>query len=158
MKVLAVDPGTNESAYIIWDGEQIGDFDIADNEDVLDEILGRDYDELLIEMVASYGMPVGKSVFETCVWIGRFWQYFKLKTDKDPTLVYRKDVKMHHCYSMKATDSNIRHAIIDKYAPDVRNHGKGTKKEPGFFYGFKDDTWQAFALASYYTETHEIAG
>lgn len=156
MKVFAIDPGTNESAYIIWDGEHIGDFGILPNEDVLLKISEYDVDELVIEMVASYGMPVGKSVFETCVWIGRFYECYKINTNKNPMLVYRRDIKLHHCNSVRASDTNIKYALIDKYAPDDSNKGKGTKKFPGFFYGFKNDIWQAFALVTCYTETHGI--
>lgn len=154
-KLLAIDPGTNESAYIIWNGAYIGDFGILPNEYLLLRILEYDVDELVIEMVASYGMPVGKSVFETCVWIGRFYEFYKIKTCKSPMLIYRRDVKLHHCNSVRASDTNIKYALIDKYAPDDSNKGKGTKKFPGFFYGFKDDIWQAFAIASYYTETNK---
>ena len=81
-----------------------------------------------IEMVASYGMPVGKTVFETCVWIGRF------DACEDATLVYRKDVKMHLCGSMRAKDSNIRQALIDKLGKEVT---KGVSK----------DVWSALAVA-----------
>ncbi len=38
---------------------------------------------------------------------------------------------------MKAKDSNIIQALIDLFAKDTPNKGKGTKKEPGYFYGFK---------------------
>lgn len=51
------------------------------------------------------------------------------------------------CNSMKAKDSNITQALIDLFAKDTPNKGKGTKKEPGYFYGFKKDVWQAFAVA-----------
>ena len=40
-------------------------------------------------------------------------------------------------------------ALVDRFAPGQPNHGKGTKAEPGFFYGFRADVWQAFALAVY---------
>jgi hypothetical protein len=68
-------------------------------------------------------------------------------------LVYRADVKLHHCHSSKAKDSNITQALIDRFASGVPNHGKGSKAAPGWFYGFKADIWAAYALAVYTADT-----
>lgn len=82
-----------------------------------------EYDLLVIEMIASYGMAVGQTVFETCVWIGRFVEIASFNNIKFE-YIYRKDEKMNLCYSMKAKDSNIRQALIDRFGP------VGTKKNP----------------------------
>ena len=76
--------------------------------------------DIVIEMIASYGMPVGKEVFETCVWIGKFAEASGMKEN----YIYRKDEKMNLCHSMKAKDSNIRQALIDRFGV------VGTKKKP----------------------------
>ena len=102
-------------------------------------------DKLVIEMIASYGMPVGKEVFETCVWIGRFVELARLQ-NIDVEYIYRKDEKMNICHSMKAKDSNIRQALIDRFGP------VGTKKNPGWFYGFKADIWSAYAVGITYLD------
>lgn len=102
-------------------------------------------DKLVIEMIASYGMPVGKEVFETCVWIGRFLELARMK-NIDTTYIYRKDEKMNICNSMKAKDSNIRQALIDRFGP------VGTKQNPGWFYGFKADIWSAYAVGITYLD------
>lgn len=75
---------------------------------------------MVIEMIASYGMPVGKEVFDTCVWIGRFVEASGMPTN----YIYRKDEKMNICHSMRAKDSNIRQALIDRFGV------VGTKKNP----------------------------
>lgn len=67
-------------------------------------------------------MSVGQTVFDTCVWIGRFQQSALPKTDTK--FIYRKDEKMNICHSMKAKDSNIRQALIDRFGE------VGTKKNP----------------------------
>lgn len=74
-------------------------------------------------MIASYGMAVGKEVFETCVWIGRFIEIARFK-NIEVEYIYRKDEKMNLCNSMKAKDSNIRQALIDRFGE------VGTKKNP----------------------------
>lgn len=74
-------------------------------------------------MIASYGMPVGKEVFETCLWIGRFTELAILQ-GIDVEYIYRKEEKMNLCQSMKAKDSNIRQALIDRFGV------VGTKKSP----------------------------
>ena len=143
--ILAIDPGTTQSAYVVFDNGKIEDKGIVENYNLLAWINEGEFmncDELYIEMVASYGMAVGKTVFETCVWIGRFveawhdeWEY-----------VYRKDVKMHLCGQTKAKDSNIRQAIMDMYGSD-RSIAIGTKKAQGPLYGVSKDVWAALGVA-----------
>lgn len=65
------------------------------------------------------------------------------------TAAKRLPVKLHHCHDSKAKDANIVQALIDRFASGQPNRGKGTVKSPGWFFGFKDDIWQAYALAVY---------
>ena len=149
MQILAIDPGNTESGYALIDSITYKTLNAGKITNYLlhDWIIRGDFnnvDYVSIEMIASYGMAVGKEVFETCVWIGRFLELFQTS---DVDLVYRRDVKLHHCHSSKAKDSNITQALVDRFAPSIPNHGKGTKAAPGWFYGFKADIWAAYALA-----------
>lgn len=156
--ILAIDPGNRQSAYVVMDKDlRPLEFEKVENEELLariPQLLDRYGDfSLAIEMVASYGMPVGASVFETCVWIGRFWQACSAFSRK--ALVYRMDEKLNLCHDSRAKDANIRQALIDRFAPNTPNGGKGTKKAPGWFYGFSADVWQAYAVGVTYHEKEE---
>ncbi len=59
---------------------------------------------------------------------------------------------MHLCGSPRAKDPNVTQALVDRFARGETNYGKGTKKSPGFFYGFSADMWQAYALAVTYLD------
>ena len=158
MKILAIDPGNKESAYAIIempDFRLVGFGKIENNEMLrLFNTMPYHIDDVAIEMIASYGMAVGKDVFDTCVWIGRFVQalpYNKI------TYIYRKDEKMTICGSMKAKDGNIRQALIDRYARFDFKNGKGTKSNQDTFYGVFRDVWQAIAVGVTYWEMQEGA-
>lgn len=142
--IFAIDPGSVRSAYVVVD-ENLKplNFGIIENKELLEIIINFKYCDFAIEMIASYGMPVGKEVFETCLWIGRFNQVISM-FNKEPYFIYRKDEKMAICYDMRARDSNIRQALIDRFGV------VGTKKNKGWFYGFKKDIWQAYAVAVTY--------
>jgi hypothetical protein len=144
--ILAIDPGPEVSGWAMYDGRSVLGSGVLPNMEVIEQL--NDFgsadslwwakaDLVAIEMIASYGMAVGKDVFETCVWIGRFIQACPMPFER----VYRKDVKMHLCGTTKAKDTNIRQALIDKIGP------QGVKASPGPTYGVKSHAWPALAVA-----------
>lgn len=153
MKILAIDPGPANSAYVLWNGETWIDAQIVSNEALRAIVIVSEYDSAAIEMVACYGMPVGREVFETCVWIGRFMECWMDRnppvggTEQTWTPVYRRDIKHHFCNSAKAKDSNIRQVILDRFGGKLVAIGK--KATPGPLYGIKSHLWSALAIALY---------
>ncbi len=149
--ILSIDPGNIESAYCVIDDSTYKPIEFAkiNNDDLIVKMITiiKKYDiyTLVIEMVASYGMAVGKTVFDTCVWIGRFYEQ-AIKYMGSIEFIYRKDEKINLCNSMKAKDSNIRQALIDRFGE------VGTKNNQGWFYGFKADIWASYAVGVTYLD------
>ena len=148
MTLLAIDPGTTESAFCLMDEQRnVLDKGKVRNSAMLDYIwiMAREIDHLACEMVASYGMPVGAEVFETCTMIGKIERSAELKNIPH-SRVFRLEEKVTICHDSRAKDANIRRALIDQYAKHDKERGTGTKKNPDHFYGFKSDIWAAFAV------------
>ena len=150
--ILAIDPGNTESAYVVMtDAGQVSWFGKLPNEQLLAlDVLVHGKHDLAIEMIASYGMPVGREVFETCVWIGRFVEAHK---NGPHALVYRRDVKLHLCGQARAKDGNVRQALIDRWGGKGKAIGK--KATPGPLYGISADVWQALAVAVTFADTRD---
>jgi len=142
IQVLAIDPGPTETAYVDLKGDEIRAFAKVPNEQVL-QYLAREHANVVIEMVACYGMPCGHEVFDTCVWIGQF-KSVNGCTPRRVDLMFRRDVKLHWCGNLRAKDSNVRQAVIDAYGG--KDKAIGRKATPGLLYGIKADCWQALAL------------
>ena len=91
-------------------------------------------------------MAVGREVFDTVLWIGRFYEALSIQMAQKPRLLCRIEEKRHICHDSRANDPAIRRALIDRFATHDLKNGKGTSKNPDFFYGFKADIWAAYAV------------
>ena len=147
--VMGVDPGPEESSYVVWDGKSILDKFSGPNSDLLWILrssgrLPAVIETVVFEQVESYGMAVGREVFETVFETGRLYQQAD-RAQHNVVLMPRKEVKIHLCGSLRAKDTNIRHAILDRMGG--KREAVGLKKTPGPLYGIKSHQWSALAIA-----------
>lgn len=152
--LIAIDPGTTHSAYVVCRLNDQGKIEkiletVAQlpNEEMCNmfDVFTRPGDQFVIEMISSYGQRVGREVFETCLWIGRFIENILLVSEKEPDLITRHDVKMRLTGKVAGVnDSALRQVVMDLHGGKV---AKGTKKNPGPLYNVKADAWQALAIA-----------
>ena len=160
--IIGIDPGNKETAFCLVSARTLAPvyFVKEENKKMLTDLLntvqavGIDNVEIVMEDIASYGMAVGREVFDTCKWIGRILDRFELQ-GKDVALIFRMDEKKTICHNPRANDATIRQALIDRFAYGVPNKGKGSKKDPGWFYGFHADVWSAYAVAVTYADMKE---
>ena len=157
--IVAIDPGSEKSGYAIYQGRDLPIIDFkADcpNETLISHIishrskLNSDF-TFVIEMIGHYGtgMSVGKDVFHTCVWIGRFIEGIEAYYRGKSKLLKRTPVKLALCGSIKAKDSNVNQFILD-YFPQTgggATPSKGVKKNPGPLFGMTAHAIQALAIA-----------
>lgn len=149
--IIAIDPGPETSAVLLLasqiitplpPGDEVPNADVLNYLGLTGAVTSIHRQSLLaIEGIACYGMPVGRETFDTCVWIGRFWQAYGAAT-----LIYRKDIKLHLCGQARAKDPHIRQALIDRFGPG-KERAIGTKAAPGPLYGIKSHLWSALAVA-----------
>ncbi len=147
MKILALDPGPHFTAWATLNTvtREIGSQGKEETAIVLNQLRTwiPPVDAIVIEMIASYGRPVGAEVFETCVAIGKMLEILR---DRRPQLMYRREVTAQLCGPQKGVnDAVIRQRIIDMYGGKETAIGK--KAKPGPLYEIKADVWQALALA-----------
>ena len=150
-RILAIDPGSTDSAFVVIEGLAVVSFGKCANVSMLDVIgsCGGGSHDVAIEMIKSYGNIMGDSVLMTCVWIGRFTQV----RNGAVRLIPRKTVVSNLCRSVTAGDKEVRRAVIDVFGGDS---AIGTKKAPGPLYGVTGDVWSALALALAFQEIREL--
>lgn len=133
--IIAIDPGNTQSGYCVIDRSTLRplEFGKIDNAELLQKLSSaraQGWRWAVIEMVASYGMSVGREVFDTVLWIGRFYQ--ALNACCPVRLLCRIEEKQHICHNTRANDAAIRRALIDRFADQRPQKWPWYKKEPGF--------------------------
>lgn len=155
--ILAIDPGTTESAWVLFDSQLsvIDECGQETNLALLARLKGASFfevsparcvhvDVMAVEMIKSYGNIMGDSVIETCVWIGRFIQAW----NGNYGLLPRKTVVTTVCRNPAAKDKNVRQALIDRFVPPAGiSESERKKRFRWALSGVKNDIWSALAVA-----------
>lgn len=163
MKITGIDPGPKNSGVVtieICDGKEFKVLSGAKcaNRALLEVMSYGVFDSashsIAIEKPTTYNFRVGASVFETCVWAGRFAGV----VHPNGTLLGRKEIVSHLCGTVTAGDKQVIMALVDRFEPNMRKgmYGKGTKIDKGLFYGFKADMWQALAVAIVFADKRNL--
>lgn len=158
MIIVGVDPGYTHSGWVVYDS---GEHKILlhsheSNAEVLVNLQSpavtmRLPDVVVFEQIVSYGMPVGIETLDTCFWTGVLYQAASAagaRVDRLP----RKAVKLHLCGSMKAKDTNIRQALLDRFGG---SSAIGKKSAKGPLYGLRSHEFAALAVAITWADTHK---
>lgn len=168
MKIMAIDPGTTESAYVILDDQyQILSADKVENDVILSIIADAPgLDAVIIEDIeprysstdrSAAGAVMGQSTIETIKAFGRFgWQASLrglmvgsiFRRDERSCLIPTKRNGLPPLpeTAPKHADGQIRASLIRRFARHDKERGRGTKANPDTFYGFHGDMWQAMAV------------
>lgn len=145
MSILAIDPGSEQSGWVVYEDGRVVECGHWSNEKLVGGLGIIPVFHLAIEWVDHYGMAVGRDVFETCRWVGKFEEAW---WGDNALLIPRREIKLELCGSARAKDSNVRAALIDRFGG--RQKAIGRKAAPGPLYGVPGDNghkWAALALA-----------
>jgi hypothetical protein len=154
-KVIAIDPGSEKSAFVVWNGKQILSKGKHDNQHLLSCLHNPIEGAMVIEQINPYA--IGKAVRDTIFWSGRFWEAFTMQFYNKAYFLNRDDVREYLCGKRGSSikDRHIRQALIDRFG------NPGTKKAPNLIYDedgtqekkMKADLWSALGLAVTWWDT-----
>jgi hypothetical protein len=144
-KILAVDPGYRQSAFILYDGQRVLLHGIEENQQFLAALKTFKDDATLVleEMqlfTSNYG--VGREIFDSVFWSGRFAEAWQ---PRSWSRILRSKVR-GHLGASKGGDAAVRAALIDRFGP-YKEQAIGKKSQPGPLFGIKADEWSALAIA-----------
>jgi hypothetical protein len=152
--VIGVDPGSEKSAYVLWDNKKILDKGHCPNKEMLWVLQAIDANEhpgciLAIETMVSIPAGAGKSIVDTIFWAGQFYQEWEGRKEKVPVHVVRTALGAKN-------DPSVRKVLIQRFGEP------GTAKNPNpITFGLQGKgyhLWRAFAVAVVWMDHLEFQG
>jgi len=142
---LGIDPGNTESGYAyIREDYSLVEAGKIQNKEILSHIKRVVGTTIIVESLQSFGMPVGREIFETAYFIGRIMQICSdrgLRYYLYPRPEYAKCI----CGVQRVTDSVLRQALLLRFGGDK-------KDEPLYLLKGASDKRSAFAVAAYHID------
>lgn len=162
MSILAIDPGTTESAWLVLGsagpglGPEPWAFAKVPNarlRQILAAEMSREIAAVVIERIEPrYGRQIGMETLVTCEWVGRFAE---LAAPAVPVSLLRRSAILQHLrVGGNAADAGVRAALIDRFGGEA---AIGRKAAPGPLYGVHGDLWAALAVAVTFHDAPELA-
>jgi hypothetical protein len=147
MKLLAIDPGTLQSGWVLFDGASVIHSGTTSN----DEVLMACYSQaaghaqcLAIEEPEGMGQIASHALLRAA-WAGGGFERAWPRLARSPLRITRRMVVSEllrpATVKGKSQDSRIRQALIDRVGEP------GTKRAPGPTYGVSSHAWSALAVA-----------
>lgn len=166
MLILGIDPGPEESAWVVYDSTACCVTDCGDtsNAALLVALHGRgttgkDAEALALEDFVPYGQRLSYESLRTVKAIGGFDAAWTLEGRGPSALISRPDVKAHLCgQASNVGDPDVRQALYERFGPG-RKRAVGTKAWPGPLYGVTSHKLAALAVAVTWSDRYgAVAG
>lgn len=151
MLILGIDPGPNDSGYVIWDaeGEVIKKAEHVLNHEILPAFRNLSIESgisvIAIEDPQAQKRPASVDFIETCKWVGRFQEAIERQIGYHDwaklVLIPYRDVSAYFCKIVNAKEKFVKNALISRYGDP------GKKKTPGKLYGITGHCLSALAVA-----------
>lgn len=149
MKIIGIDPGTKESGIVIVEKEMPTFAAKINNPGIIQHLYSMPFYELAIEGMQHYGMPLGKDVFTTLLWAGRFWEAAASRSQS--VFFYTKpEWTRTICGPYGKKDSDVRRALLARFGDDK-------KGEPLHILKGNSDKRSAFGVAIHHSDICKLS-
>lgn len=151
--ILAIDPGSADSAWVLYDEGRV----LAHGKEPNDQVRVRcgqafqlNVGVVAIEQIEPrYGLQAGWEVLDTARWVGRFEEASSVavrRLKRSDILRALGVVTGGKRESRVSADAGVRAALIDRFGGG-KEEAIGRKAAPGPLYGITADEWAALAVA-----------
>jgi hypothetical protein len=147
MNILAIDPGTMQSGWVLFDGARVIQSGTSPNDEVLMACYSQAAGQaqcLAIEEPEGMGQIASHALLRAA-WAGGGFERAWPRLARSPLRITRRMVVAEllrpATVKGKSQDSRIRQALIDRVGEP------GTKRAPGPTYGVSSHAWSALAVA-----------